>query len=76
MGVKRDCVTGNSCAIYNIPAYPGSSGSFILNDSGELVGMVSATIGNFYHMAMSPTWNQMINFVEKEIDLSYVITSN
>ena len=76
MGIKRDCATDNVCAIYNIPAYPGSSGSFILNDDGELVGMVSATVGGFYHMAMSPTWNQMINFVEKEIDLSYVISSN
>ena len=75
MGIKRGCATDNVCAIYNIPAYPGSSGSFILNDSGELIGMVSATVGGFYHMAMSPTWGQMINFVEKEIDLPYVLSN-
>jgi len=76
MGTKRGCITDKVCAIYNIPAYPGSSGSFILNDNGELIGMVSATIGGFYHMAMSPTWGQMINFVEREIDLSYVLSDN
>ena len=76
MGLKRGCATDNVCAIYNIPAYPGSSGSFILNDSGELIGMVSATVNGFFHMAMSPTWEQMINFVEEQIDLPYVLSSH
>lgn len=76
MGIKQGCATGKHCAIYNIPAYPGSSGSFILNEDGDLIGMVSATIGGFYHMAMSPTWRQMIQFVEKQIDLPYVISSH
>ena len=76
MGIKQQCITNKPCAIYNIPAYPGSSGSFILNDSGRLIGMVSATIGGFFHMAMSPTWEQMIGFVEREIDLPYVLNDN
>ena len=76
MGIKQDCATGKHCAIYNIPAYPGSSGSFILDEDGNLIGMVSATIGGFYHMAMSPTWWQMIQFVEEQIDLPYVISSH
>tara|TARA_B100000287_G_scaffold402779_1_gene424005 strand:- start:1932 stop:2642 length:711 start_codon:yes stop_codon:yes gene_type:complete len=76
MGIKQDCATGKHCAIYNIPAYPGSSGSFILDENGDLIGMVSATIGGFYHMAMSPTWWQMIQFVEEQIDLPYVISSH
>ena len=76
MGEKSNCATSKKCAIYNIPAYPGSSGSFILNSNGRLIGMVSATIGGFFHMAMSPTWEQMIKFVEKAIDLPYVINNN
>jgi len=76
MGIKQRCITNKSCAIYNIPAYPGSSGSFILDSNGRLIGMVSATIGGFFHMAMSPTWEQMIRFVEREIDLPYVLNDN
>lgn len=76
MGEKQQCTSHKKCAIYNIPAYPGSSGSFILNNDGRLIGMVSATIGGFFHMAMSPTWEQMIRFVEREIDLPYVLNNN
>jgi S1-C subfamily serine protease len=60
-------------AAYSLPAYGGSSGSPILNERGELIGMVHSTMRHFNHIALSPNYNALREFVNKTIDqhLSY-----
>ena len=38
---------------YTVPARPGSSGSAILNDDGEIVGVVHSAMTTFEHVALS-----------------------
>jgi len=41
-------------AIYTIPVTGGSSGSPVLNKSGEVVGMIVMRLSRFHHVALSP----------------------
>tara|TARA_R100001594_G_scaffold142069_2_gene188673 strand:+ start:1352 stop:2068 length:717 start_codon:yes stop_codon:yes gene_type:complete len=50
-------------ALYTIPVYPGSSGSPIVNSSGELVGMVHSVHRNFHHVSFSATHEQLSIFL-------------
>jgi S1-C subfamily serine protease len=50
-------------ALYTIPVYPGSSGSPIVNSSGELVGMVHSVHRNFHHVSFSATHEQLKIFL-------------
>jgi S1-C subfamily serine protease len=50
-------------ALYTIPVYPGSSGSPIVNSSGELVGMVHSVHRNFHHVSFSATHDQLSIFL-------------
>ena len=60
-------------AAYSLPAYGGSSGSPILNEKGELIGMVHSTMRHFNHIALSPNYSALREFTNKTIDehLSY-----
>ena len=48
---------------YTIPTAQGSSGSAIVNQKGELVGMIHSVHSRFHHIALSPTFSEMWNFL-------------
>ena len=48
---------------YTIPTMQGSSGSAIVNQKGELVGMIHSVHSRFHHIALSPTFSEMWNFL-------------
>ena len=54
--------------VYSLPAYGGSSGSPILNEKGELIGMVHSTLANFNNIAVSPKYHIMREFINETID--------
>ena len=49
--------------IYSIPAIGGSSGSPIVNHKGELVGMIHSVYRNFNHVSLSPTYDDLTDFI-------------
>jgi len=50
-------------AIYTIPVVGGSSGSPVLNQSGELIGMIHSAHIRFHHLSLSPTHRQITEFI-------------
>ena len=50
-------------AVYTIPAIAGSSGSPILNNRSELIGLVYARHHRFHHIVLSPTFKKLRNFI-------------
>jgi len=50
--------------IYTIPATGGSSGSPIVDDRGNLVGMIFAVHRRFSHISFSPTTEDLYDFLE------------
>ena len=52
-------------SIYTVPAREGSSGSAILNSSGEIVGVVHSSLTGFQHVAICSTRNQVEAFLVK-----------
>ena len=61
-----------SSAFYSIPATGGSSGSPILNNKGELVGMIHSVYTNFRAISVSPTHSILTNFIDVSIDRHHV----
>lgn len=51
-------------SLYSIPTQHGSSGSAILNEDGELVGITFAGIGEFESVCMAVPWNAIRGFLE------------
>jgi len=67
--IGKETIGALSMDVYNLPAFPGSSGSPVLNSYGHVIGMVVSTAGGFFHMAFSPTHEEIIYFLEEHIDL-------
>jgi S1-C subfamily serine protease len=53
--------------VYTIPAYPGSSGSPILNQFGKLVGMIHSVHGRFNNISFGTSLQQTSDFIKKAI---------
>jgi len=54
-------------ALYTLPAAPGSSGSMIVNEDGELIGMVHSVFINFPVMTLSTKYEDLKNFINKNL---------
>ena len=57
-------------AIYTLPAYPGCSGSPVVNNRGELIGLIYAVNSNFHHLAISATHDQIYTFVNSHLEMT------
>ncbi len=57
-------VDGSRNGIWSIPAVGGSSGGFVVNRRGELVGVVSAVLTEFHHMTFGATVEQIDSFLK------------
>ena len=49
--------------IYTIPATGGSSGSPIVNEKGQLIGLIFAVHRGFSHISFSPTTTDLYDFI-------------
>ena len=50
-------------AIYSVPAAGGSSGSGVFNAHGELVGLIHSVFVRFNNLSLSPTYDQLVDFI-------------
>lgn len=57
----------NSNDFYTLPAAPGSSGSMIINEDGELVGMVHSVFVRFNVAVLSTTYENLMNFINTNL---------
>lgn len=55
------------CSVYTIPIKPGSSGSAVLNEHGELIGVMFSGLVSFHEISFSCTYHQLKNFLKDEI---------
>tara|TARA_Y100001963_G_scaffold61341_2_gene85635 strand:+ start:1572 stop:2267 length:696 start_codon:yes stop_codon:yes gene_type:complete len=58
---------GPGFAVYTIPAIGGSSGSPIVNEDGELVGMIHSVHAHFPFVSFSPSTDQLYDFLKDVI---------
>ena len=49
--------------VYTIPAIGGSSGSPIINENGELIGLIYARHNRFHHITLSPDFKKLRKFI-------------
>ena len=61
-GMYSGCVSIGEC-FFTIPGVVGSSGSGILNEKGELVGILNFSIVNFHNVTGGPSIHQIREFV-------------
>ena len=54
-------------AVYTLPAAPGSSGSMVLNDRFEIIGMVHSLLIRFKVISIGPTYESLTRFIELNI---------
>lgn len=57
-------ITHSPASLYSIPTQHGSSGSAILNEHGELIGVTFAGIGQFENVCMAVPYSAVIGFLE------------
>ena len=54
-------------AFYSLPAQPGSSGSMILNEKGELIGILHSVYIKFPHIVLAVKHESLTNFIKQNI---------
>jgi hypothetical protein len=58
-------VSFRGSAMYSIPAAPGSSGSMVLNENFELVGMIHSLHIRFPNVTVGPKFEILSKFIRK-----------
>lgn len=53
----------SNTSVYTLPVIGGSSGSPVVNDQGQLVGLVYARHNRFHHIAISPKFKNLRKFI-------------
>ena len=62
-------------AWYTLPAAPGSSGSMIVNENGELVGLVHSVFVRFPVITLATRHDDLVAFIKKNV-YKYVVYKN
>jgi S1-C subfamily serine protease len=52
-------------AFYTFDAAPGSSGSMILNENGELIGLLHSVFRDMYSIVVSVRYDNLMHFIKK-----------
>lgn len=60
-------ITKYDSAIYSIPAAPGSSGSMVLNESFEIVGLIHSLHIRFRQVSIGPKYESIKTFIKENI---------
>lgn len=70
-------ITHSAASLYSIPTQHGSSGSAILNEHGELIGVTFAGISNFENVCMAVPYDAVIGFLKAaEIQIDNMLMEN
>ena len=56
---------GQISGVYTIPATGGSSGASIVNQDGEIIGVLHSTLVDFHHISLASTYQATIDFIEE-----------
>ncbi len=67
-GYYSGYMTDTGSAMYTIPAMGGSSGSLILNEDFELIGIVYAASTVYTHMTLSTTHENIVDFIKEALE--------
>ena len=65
----------DNVAAYTLSAAPGSSGSMILNERGELIGMLHSVFVRFPHISLSVRYYDLKNFINHNLH-KYMLYKN
>jgi S1-C subfamily serine protease len=63
-GDLKSPLTGLNSSLYSIPTKSGSSGSAILNEHGELIGITYAGVSEFESICIAVPWKDLKRFIE------------
>jgi len=55
-------------SFYSLPAAPGSSGSMIINEEGQLIGIVQAVYIRFNTISISVTYEDLTNYIDTHVN--------
>jgi len=53
-------------SVYTLMAAPGSSGSMVLNDKFELIGLIHSLLRRFPQISIGPPYNSLMDFIEEK----------
>ena len=53
-------------SVYTLPAAPGSSGSMVLNDKFELIGLIHSMLRRFTVISIGPSYESLIDFIKEK----------